>query len=239
MTNEEYLKKYGKLTSENLQKLNNGEPIQYIVGNVDFYGNLINVDKRVLIPRFETEELVSKTIDYINQYFDKPVTIADIGTGSGCIAITLKKEIEKANVIAIDISNDALDLAKINAENNNVNIKFLNGNLLDPLDEKVDILISNPPYIAYDDTEIMDVVKNYEPHLALFALDNGLHFYKEILRTAKEKLNNKSIIAFEIGYKQAKDIQNFAKKYFENSTIIIEKDLQNKDRFIFILNNCE
>ena len=117
MTDIEYLKKYynGDI-EEAIDKLNNGIPVQYIVGNVDFYGNIIKVNENVLIPRFETEELVNKTIDYIKSNFNKKVDIVDIGTGSGCIAITLKKEID-CNVDAVDISSGALEVAKENARN--------------------------------------------------------------------------------------------------------------------------
>lgn len=236
MTDIEYLKKYynGDI-EEAIDKLNNGVPVQYIVGNVDFYGNIIKVNENVLIPRFETEELVNKTIDYIKSNFNKKVDIVDIGTGSGCIAITLKKEID-CNVYAVDISSDALEVAKENAKNNNVHITFYNGNMLEPLNKKYDVLISNPPYISYDE-EIMDIVKNNEPKLALYAPDNGLYFYEEILKNAKNYLNKKNIIAFEIGYMQGSIIKELAKKYFPQAFITLEKDMERKDRFIFIINN--
>lgn len=236
MTDIEYLKKYYKGNIEEaINKLNSGVPVQYIVGNVNFYGNTIKVNENVLIPRFETEELVNKTIDYIKSNFNKKVDIVDIGTGSGCIAITLKKEIN-CNVDAVDISSDALEVAKENAKNNNVDINFYNGNMLDPLNKKYDIIISNPPYISYDE-EIMDIVKNNEPALALYAPNNGLYFYEEILKDAKKYLNKKNMIAFEIGYMQGNIIKEISKKYFPNASIILEKDMEGKDRFIFIINN--
>lgn len=237
MSDIEYLEKY--LPSDKLEegkkRLENGEPVQYIVGNVDFYGNIINVNKNVLIPRFETEELIEKTINLIKKYFDKKVNIVDLGTGSGCIAITLKKQLE-CNMDAVDISSDALEVARENAKINDVNINFYQGDMLDALNKKYDIIISNPPYIAYDE-EIMDIVKKNEPHLALYASDNGLYFYHKILKNANNYLNDKSIIAFEIGYTQGLEIVSTAKKYFPQSKILLEKDLQNKDRFVFILNN--
>lgn len=238
MSDIEYLKKYYKGDFKDaIKRLENGEPVQYIVGNVDFYGNTIEVNKNVLIPRFETEELVSKTITYVKKFFDEKLDIADIGTGSGCIAITLKKELN-CNIDAVDISNEALIVAKNNAKLNNVDISFYLGDMLKPLNKSYDLIISNPPYISYDE-EIMDLVKKNEPHSALYADDNGLHFYKEILSNASKHLKSKSMIAFEIGYMQGKDIVNIAKKYFPNSTIKLEQDLQNKDRFIFIFNNIE
>ena len=235
MTNIEYLKKYYKGNIEEaINRLNNGEPVQYIVGNVDFYGYNFIVNKNVLIPRFETEELVSKTINYIKKYLNKKVNILDIGTGSGCIAITLKKEID-ANITAVDISNEALEIARLNANKNNVNINFIQSDIFSNINDKYDVIISNPPYISYDEP-IMDIVKKNEPHLALYADNNGLYFYQEILSKASKYLNKKSIIAFEIGYLQGKDISKIAKSYFPNSNITVEKDLQGKDRYIFIIN---
>lgn len=237
MTDIDYLKKYlepSKL-EEGLSLLEKGIPVQYIVGNVDFYGNIFEVNKDVLIPRFETEELVDKTINYINELFDKKVDIVDIGTGSGCIAITLKKQLD-CNVDAVDISTKALEVAKKNAFNIGADITFIEGDLLTPLNKKYDVIISNPPYIAIDDIEIMDIVKKNEPHQALFAPNNGLKCYEDILKNAGNYLKPKSIIAFEIGYVQAQEIKKMIERNFPNSIIKIEKDLQGKDRFIFVFN---
>ncbi|MDD6387702.1 MAG: peptide chain release factor N(5)-glutamine methyltransferase [Bacilli bacterium] len=234
--NIEYLKKYlkDKTLDEGIELLNKGIPVQYIVGNVDFYGYNFKVNENVLIPRFETEELVEKTIKYINKYLDKKVDILDLGTGSGCIAITLKKELD-CNVDAVDISPKALEIAKLNAKNNNVDITFYEGDMLNPINKRYDVIISNPPYIAYNE-EIMDIVKNNEPHTALYAEDNGLKYYKDIISNANKYLKEKSIIAFEIGEKQGKLILEYAKNYFKDSIITVEKDMQNRDRFVFIIN---
>lgn len=222
-----------ELFKKQIEAVKNKKPIQYVIGNVDFYGNIIDINENVLIPRFETELLVEKTINYIKEIFDKKIDIVDLGTGSGCIAITLKKEIE-CNMDAVDISDKALEVATNNIKKHNLNINLYQGNMLEPLEKKYDVIISNPPYIAYDE-EIMDIVKNNEPDLALYASDNGLYFYKEIIRNSKNYLKNKSIIAFEIGQNQGNDIKEFAKKYFPNSIINIEKDLQGLDRFVFII----
>lgn len=234
--NIEYLKKYlkDKTLDEGIELLNKSIPVQYIVGNVDFYGYNFKVNENVLIPRFETEELVEKTIKYINKYFNKKVDILDLGTGSGCIAITLKKELD-CNVDAVDISPKALEIAKLNAKNNNVDITFYEGDMLNPINKIYDVIISNPPYIAYNE-EIMEIVKNNEPHTALYAEDNGLKYYKDIISNANKYLKEKSIIAFEIGEKQGKLILEYAKKYFKDSIITVEKDMQNRDRFVFIIN---
>lgn len=238
MTDIEYIKKYYKGNMiEAMNRLENGEPVQYIVGNIDFYGYNFDINKNVLIPRFETEQLIEKTINYINKMFNKKVDIADIGTGSGCIAITLKKELE-CSVTATDISSKALSVARSNANKNDCLIEFLEGDMLKPLHKKYDCLISNPPYIRYDE-EIMDIVKNNEPHIALYADNDGLYYYEEILKNANKYLNNKYLIAFEIGQEQAEEIKKLANLYLYHPIIKIEKDLQGLDRFIFITNGDE
>lgn len=231
MTDIDYLKKYYDGPIEDaLKKLEEGKPVQYIVGNVDFYGINLKVNENVLIPRFETEELVDKVIKYAKN-FDRTLKIVDIGTGSGAIAITLKKKLN-ANVTATDISELALEVAKENALLNDVQIDFKHGNLLEPLNEKYDILVSNPPYISYDE-EIMEIVKNNEPHLALYAPNNGLYCYEEILRYVRNYLNDKALIAFEIGEKQGELLKKLSFKYL-GVEAKIEKDLQGRDRFAFI-----
>lgn len=234
MTDLEYLKKYYNGNIEDaIKRLNNNEPVQYIVGNVDFYGNIINVDKRVLIPRFETEELVDYTKKYINEIFKDKIDVVDLGTGSGCIAITLSKLVD-CNMDAVDISNDALDVAKLNAKNNNVDINFYLGDMLNPLNKKYDVIISNPPYIAYDE-EVMDIVKNNEPNNALYADNDGLKYYEDILSKARLYLKDKFIIAFEIGYNQGSRLKDLANKYFSDSKFILKQDMQHFDRFVFII----
>ena len=238
----EYLKKYIKENNLDdnyyntcLKKLESGIPIQYIVGNVDFYGNIINVNESVLIPRFETELLVDITIKKIKNIFkDKQIDILDLGTGSGCIAITLKKELN-TNVDALDISNDALEVAKQNAKENNVNINYINKDMTTYKEKKYDVIISNPPYIKYDE-EIMDIVKNNEPHQALYAGDNGLYFYKQIINNLPYITKDNFLVCFEIGYTQSIEIIDYANKHLNDINISVEKDYSGKDRFIFITN---
>ena len=238
MNDIEYLKKYIH-PEDNLEKaikrLESGEPVQYIIGDVDFYGNILKVNKNVLIPRRETEELVEKTIAYIKKYLNENISILDIGTGSGCIPITIKKLMPNINMNSVDISKEALDVAKENAKINNVEVNFINSNIFSEINDKYDCIISNPPYIRYDEP-IMDIVKNNEPHIALYADDNGLSFYKEIINNSDKYLNNKFIIAFEIGEEQGEDIINIAKQKYPNSKILLEKDMQHLDRFVFIIN---
>ncbi len=233
--NEDYLRKYldpSKL-EEGLRRLKSGEPVQYIVGNVDFFEFNYDIDSRVLIPRFETEELVDRTIKYINKYYDGLVKIVDLGTGSGCIANTLSLKLDNSIVSAIDISTDALDVAKHNSKKYNTDVKFINNDMLDGITDKFDVIISNPPYISIDE-QIMDVVKNNEPSLALYASNNGLYFYDKILSTCKKNLNDNFFIAFEIGQTQALAIIELTNKYLSNVDVWSEKDLNGLDRYIFI-----
>lgn len=231
----DYLKKY--LTSDRLKDgiklLEEGKPVQYIVGNVDFYGNTINVNENTLIPRFETELLVEKTIKLIRKHFNRKVNILDIGTGSGCIAITLNREVD-SDVDGIDISDGALNVAIDNNKINSTNVNFYKSDVFSNVNGKYDVIISNPPYISYDE-EIMDIVYNNEPHSALFADNNGLYFYDKILSGCKDYLNSRFIISFEIGYKQGDSVRKLAYNYLDNIEIFIEKDYSDKDRFVFIV----
>ena len=238
----DYLKKYIKehnlddiFYNNCLKELDKGRPIQYIIGEVNFYGYDIDVDENVLIPRYETELLVDKAIKKINKLFgNKCVNIIDFGTGSGCIAIALKKNLN-CNVDALDISKEALNIAKKNAKKNNVWINFINGDMTTYTNNKYDVIIANPPYIAYDE-EIMDIVKDNEPNIALYADNNGLYFYEKIIENIPKITNSTYLVCFEIGCTQAKDIIKMAKKRLKNAYVYVEKDYAGLDRFVFILN---
>ena len=223
-----------KNINEDYEKLKQDYPIQYLIGYVNFYGYKINVNDDVLIPRYETELLVDKTIKYIKSIFNNKINVLDIGTGSGAISIAIKKNID-CNVTGVDISDNALKMAINNAKNNDVEINFIKSDIYSNVKDKYDVIISNPPYISINE-KVMDSVKKYEPHLALYADDEGLYFYNKILEKAKNYLNDKFIIAFEIGYWQANHIKDIAVKYFPESKIIVEKDFAEKDRYIFIIN---
>lgn len=238
MNELEYLKKYlhkEDNLEEAIKRLEAGEPVQYIVGDVDFYGNIIKVNKNVLIPRRETEELVEKTVNYIKKYLSPNIDILDIGTGSGCIPITLKKLLPNSNITGADISKEALEVATSNASDNNTQVTFIESDVFTNITSKYDCIISNPPYIRYDE-EIMDIVKNNEPHLALFAEDEGLYFYKKIISESSKYLKEKFIIAFEIGEEQGEAIKTIATSQFPNAKVLLEQDMQHLDRFIFIIN---
>ena len=237
----EYLNKYIKARNLDdiyynnaIKELAKGRPIQYIIGEVNFYGYDFKVNENVLIPRFETELLVDKTIKKITKYFNQEVDILDLGTGSGCIAITLKKE-TNSNVDALDISKEALEVAKENAKLNNVDINFINEDMTKYTKKRYDVIISNPPYIAYDE-EIMDIVKNNEPHKALYADNHGLYYYEAIIKNIPKITKDKYLICFEIGNTQGKEIIEIANKYLNDIDITIEKDYANLDRFVFITN---
>lgn len=222
---------------EVIKRLTNGEPIQYILGEVNFYGYPFKVTKDVLIPRYETELLVEKTITKIKKYFSNtPISIIDLGTGTGCIPITLKKELPNDTTItALDISKEALDIAISNAKLNNTKISFINHDMTTYKNTQYDVIISNPPYIKYNEP-IMDLVKNNEPHLALYASDNGIYFYKKIIDNLPFITKDKYLVAFEIGYEESTEIVDYINTHLPNVNISIEKDYQNKDRFIFITN---
>ena len=225
--------KVSKNIEKDYNKLKNDYPIQYLIGYVNFYGYKINVNDSVLIPRYETEYLVEKTINYINNIFgNKKINILDLGCGSGAISIILSKK-TNSNVFGIDISEKALKVAKNNAKENNTNIKFIKNDMLDNISDKYDVIISNPPYIS-EEENIMDRVKLYEPNIALYAPNNGLYYYEKILSNIKNNLKEKYLIAFEIGITQSSEISKMIKKYLPNSKYYIEKDLTNRDRYIFI-----
>lgn len=219
-----------------VEKLANNYPMQYVMGKVNFYGFEFIVNEDVLIPRFETEELVENTINLSKNLFDYPVKILDIGTGSGIIAITLKKLLPNSEVFAIDISEDALIVAKKNAKLNDVDINFITSDLFDNITDKFDIIISNPPYIATDD-EVDAKVLKYEPHQALFANNNGLEIYERITKDINSFVNNRFLISLEHGDKQQKDLVNIVNNNIDYDEIILKKDLQEKDRMIFIIKN--
>ena len=218
-----------------IKKLDKNYPVQYLIGNVDFYGYRINVNKNVLIPRFETETLIEKTIKYITKYNLIKGSLIDIGTGSGCISIVLKKELEDLEVTSLDNSSKALKTAKKNARLNNADINFIKQDIFKykPVN-KYDILISNPPYIAYDD--IVSPQIKFEPKNAIYVKDDVLKYYKHILSTCKNYLNEKNIIAFEIHENQGNNLKKIAKEHFPKSKITIEKDLSKKERYLFIIN---
>lgn len=222
-----------------INKLENNYPIQYAIGNVEFLDTKILVDERVLIPRFETELLVSKLIKYIYDYNLNNSNMLDLCCGSGCIGINLKHNFDNAYVTCVDKSNDALNLARENAKLNECNIDFLNKDVLNEYNynEKYSIIVSNPPYVRLD--EYVSENTKYEPSMALYPGEDDILFYKRILDYSKDIITNKNIIAFEIGSTQAERIVQYAKNMYPNARIEVQKDYNDFDRYIFIFNNCE
>ncbi|MDL2211277.1 peptide chain release factor N(5)-glutamine methyltransferase [Erysipelotrichaceae bacterium OttesenSCG-928-M19] len=218
-----------------------GEPLQYILGYEMFLGRNFSVDKRVLIPRYETEELVENILYHIDDYFSEyqEIKVADIGCGSGAISISLDLEEPKTKVIGCDISKVALEVAKKNNDLLNAKVKFMQGDLLQPLisaNIKLDILVSNPPYIPNEENIALSV-KDYEPNIALFGGHKGIDFYIEIFKDAKKILNERALLAFEIGHQQKADLLNAATTFFEDAKMEVLKDINGKDRMLFIYLN--
>lgn len=228
------LKVSGKNLNKNLKKINKGYPIQYVIGNVNFFGYEIKVTKDVLIPRFETEQLVEETLKLLDK--SKKNKVLDLGTGSGCISIALKKELPNSEITAIDKSSKALKIAGENAHNNEVEINFIKLDIKTKVPGTYDLIISNPPYISKQE-KIMASVKKYEPKMALFAKNNGLYFYELIINNYKNSLTEKGIIALEIGNLQKTEIVKIIKTAMPKANYICKKDYSGKDRFIFIFNN--
>lgn len=223
---------------EKIELLKQDKPVQYVIGNVNFYGLTFKVNENVLIPRFETEELVENTINLIKEKFPdkKDLKIIDLGCGSGAIGLTLKHFLPDADITLLDISDKALEVAKENASNLGLDVNFVLGDMLDNVDDKFDIIISNPPYIETNE-EIEKIVLDNEPALALFGGDDGLDLYRKILGSCKKNLNDEFIIAFEIGYSQESRIIELAHQNLENITAYGKKDLSGRDRMVFIYSN--
>ena len=214
-----------------------GEPVQYILGKTEFYGNEFVVDKRVLIPRQESEEVVDFAIKKIHELFgSKKLDIADVCCGSGVMGISLAKNLNVSNVYLSDISNDALDVAKTNSDNLKVKSNLFCGNALDELissNVKVDILVSNPPYILKNEN-LDKLVLNFEPHLALFA-DNDFSIYKNIILNL-DKIKKETLLAiFEIGTYTRSVLEPFIKETLPNCEYAFIKDINQKERILYIV----
>lgn len=213
------------------KNINEDTPLSHLVGFDYFYDRKFKVTKDVLSPRMETEELIYKVLEYIKKSKKDSFRILDLCTGSGIIAITLKKEIVKkyTEIVASDISEKALSIAIENADNNNANITFIKSDLFDNISGKFDLIISNPPYISYKDKIIIkDSVLNYDPHLALFAEEDGIYFYRKIIENAVHYLSKDGVIFFEIGYDQKEKI--FELGNINNFITTVYKDINDRDR---------
>jgi release factor glutamine methyltransferase len=217
-----------------IKRLKTGEPIQYIVGETEFSGLKIFVDRNVLIPRPETEELVNIVQNTKLKFEDAKTNILDICTGSGCIALALKKKIPYSKVTALDIYEEVLCVAKKNAEYNKLDVNFIRSDIFSFVtNEKYDIIISNPPYVRESEKMLMQKnVLNFEPELALFVEnDNPLKFYKRIAKFAENHLNTDGLLFFEINENFAEDVKEILKNH-HFADVKHFKDFLGKERFV-------
>ena len=214
------------------QQLAAHKPAQYIIGQADFYGMQLKVDERVLIPRPETEDLVELILA---ENPEVNLKVLDIGTGSGAIALALAKNRPNWSVTAADISQDALDVASENAKNQKFNIFFKKSDCFAEISEKYDIIVSNPPYISREDeSEVGLNVLYSEPHLALFADEDGLAIYRRIAEDAKDYLKDGGKIYLEIGYKQGQSVPELFRKHLPEKRVRTLKDQFDQDRMVVI-----
>lgn len=237
--NEDVLHEY----IDGMNRILQHEPMSHVLGYSWFYGYKMKVNSDVLIPRPETEELVSHILAEMDEMFSgqQEIDIVDIGTGSGAIAIALAKEDSRTRVMATDISEKALSVAKENAEINEATVQFFAGDMLKPIIEqgkKVDILVSNPPYIRQDET-LETSVKDFEPHVALFGGIDGLDFYKQILEDCPRILKDRAFIAFEMGWHQGEALSNLVRTLYPHLEPRVIKDMQGKDRMLFVTWNLQ
>lgn len=210
-------------------------PLSHLVGFEYFYDRKFKVTKDVLSPRMETEELIYKVVEYVKATKKNNLKILDLCTGSGIIAITFKKELDQfsIDVVASDISEEAIKVAEENAQFHDATIKFIQSDIFDNIDDKFDIIVSNPPYIDRKDEDTMqDNVLKYDPYLALFAEEEGMYFYRNIIEKASSYLNDNGVIFFEIGYDQKDKIIKLAD--MNNYHAEVYKDINGRDRMAFL-----
>ena len=221
-----------EFVEEIYKKLANHIPAQYIIGHAEFFGMQLKVDERVLIPRPETEELVELILD---ENPKENLNVLDIGTGSGAIALALAKNRPDWTITAADISQDALDLAMENANNQGLTLFFIKSNCFSEISSKYDIIVSNPPYISREDQEEVGLnVLHSEPHVALFADEDGLAIYRRIAEESKDYLNDGGKIYLEIGYKQGQSVPALFKENYPEKRVRTLKDQFDQDRMVVI-----
>ena len=224
----------------NVHKHVAGIPVQYLMGKEEFYGRSFFVSEEVLIPRPETEELVVGVLDRVKKHFgsgSEKLSVVDVGTGSGAIAITLALENSRLDVKATDIAGESLEVAMDNAEALAAEVEFLQGDLLLPFieqDIKVDVVVSNPPYIPQKEYEgLSTVVKDFEPYRALVGGISGLEFYERFMDELPKVLKECAIVAFEVGMGQGEDVKVLLEKTFPGAKVEVVLDINGKDRMVF------
>ncbi len=240
MSQEDFIKNPREITEDEIAAINDivsrrnsGEPLQYILGETEFMGMKFKVNELILIPRQDTETLVETVVEKINDKKDKKVRVLDIGTGSGCIGISIAKLCKNADVTLLDYSDAILEVAKENAELNGVNVNIERCDILEEIPEgKYDIIVSNPPYIETDTIFSLDnIVSSYEPVEALDGGFDGLMFYQRIAELAEKIMNENSFIAFEIGYNQGESVSEILDEA-EFSGVKVIKDPCDNDRVV-------
>ncbi|MDG5787332.1 peptide chain release factor N(5)-glutamine methyltransferase [Evansella sp. AB-P1] len=231
---------------KSVEKAASGVPVQYITGAEFFYGREFVVNPNVLIPRPETEELIEAVLQKLPLVLEKngggssksvtPISIVDVGTGSGIIAITLKLESTDSQVQAVDISSAALEVAKENAAKLGAAVTFHEGSLLEPLfnrGDKVNVVVSNPPYIPEGDRHLMrENVLDHEPQLALFAGEDGLTIYRELVKQIPKAFTLPGLIAFEIGHGQGQSVSQLIREVYPKADVDVKNDINGKERMV-------
>ena len=240
---EEMPEELEKEFNEGMARILKQEPMAHVLGYSWFYGYKMIVNGDVLIPRVETEELCAQILARMDQYFPdyESIECADIGTGSGAIAIAVSMEEPKVIMHATDISEEALVTARKNAEINGADIDFTAGDMLEPIiaqGRKLDVLISNPPYIPQDEQMEVSVV-DYEPHVALFGGSDGLFFYRKIFADCRKVLKDRAFMAFEMGWDQRERMSRLVREMIPGAEYEIVKDMNGKDRMLFVYFNLD
>lgn len=235
---EEITKEQEETFRDFIHKHVEGQPVQYLIGYEMFYGRSFFVNEEVLIPRPETEELVLGVLNRIQSKFgNKKLHVADIGTGSGAISITLSLENENLHVYTVDIAEESIEVAKENAKTLGANVTFYHGDLLSPFYEtkqKLDVVVSNPPYIPEEDWRgLSTVVKEHEPKRALVGGDDGLDFYRRFMDELPNILQKEAIVAFEVGVGQGEDVKDLLEQAFPQAKVEVVFDINGKDRMVF------
>ena len=205
-------------------------PIQHVIGQTEFMGLTFKVNDKVLVPRLDTEILVDEVVKYVGDSFAK---VLDMCTGSGCIAITVSDMCDNASVVGSDISKEALEVAKENNEKNCTDVEFIESDLFENVDALFDVIVSNPPYIKTEEIEeLMDEVKFHDPRLALEGGEDGLRFYRKIIKESNNYLKVDGMIFFEIGFDQAEDVSKLLEENgYKN--IVVKKDMAMNDRVVY------
>lgn len=228
---------YNAFKSDIIKHVQTGIPVQHITKEAYFYGRSFFVNEHVLIPRYDTEFVLQAVIDHVKEFPLDEVIIADIGTGSGIIAITLALELPQATIYATDISEEALIIAAENARKHDANINFLQGSFIEPLIEKKihpTIVVSNPPYIPFGHEAILaDTVKDYDPPTALYSGETGLEAYEKMTDQVTSLSKQPEVLAYEIGFDQGDAVKEIIENKFPSSTPVILNDFQGNERVVF------